>query len=129
MVYKIQTPNPQYNGVTEGVAFAKGIGYTDDLNIRNVLINDYKYADISEVAEAIEVEAEKPIEDMTVAELKEKAKGLKLSGFSKLTRDELIALINGESTSEDDEGKQEEFTSKEANNEEKNIEEDDNDNQ
>jgi len=42
--YKILTPNEQYNGVTEGVAFAAGVGYTDDENVKNVLVNDYKYS-------------------------------------------------------------------------------------
>jgi hypothetical protein len=41
--YKILTPNEQYNGVTEGVAFAAGVGYTDDEDIKNVLVNNYGY--------------------------------------------------------------------------------------
>jgi hypothetical protein len=42
--YKILTPNPNYNGVTEGVAFANGVGYTDSEAIKNVLVNDYGYS-------------------------------------------------------------------------------------
>ena len=43
MKYKILTPNAQYNGVTEGVAFANGVGHTDSEAIKNVLVNDYGY--------------------------------------------------------------------------------------
>jgi hypothetical protein len=46
--YTIKTPNELYNGVTEGVPFAKGIGQTDEENVRNVLVNDYGYEDITE---------------------------------------------------------------------------------
>jgi hypothetical protein len=42
--YKILTPNTQYNGVTEGVAFADGVGHTDDENIKNKLVNNYGYS-------------------------------------------------------------------------------------
>lgn len=51
MKYKILTPNKQYDGVTEGVAFAAGVGYTDDENIKNKLVNNYGYA-CEEKAEA-----------------------------------------------------------------------------
>jgi hypothetical protein len=44
MKYKILTPNKQYNGVTEGVAFANGVGHTDNESIKNVLVNDYGYS-------------------------------------------------------------------------------------
>jgi hypothetical protein len=42
--YKILTPNALYNGVTEGVAFAAGVGYTDDENVKNKLVNNYGYS-------------------------------------------------------------------------------------
>lgn len=51
MKFKIITPNQQYNGVTEGVPFASGVGYTDDENIKNKLVNNYGYA-CEEKAEA-----------------------------------------------------------------------------
>lgn len=35
------------------------------------------------------------LKDLTLPQLKEKAKGLGLSGYSKLKEDELIALIEG----------------------------------
>lgn len=43
MKYKIITPNERYNGVTEGIPFANGVGYTDDEQLKNVLVNDYGY--------------------------------------------------------------------------------------
>lgn len=43
MKFKILTPNEQYDGVTEGVAFAAGVGYTDDENVKNQLVNNYGY--------------------------------------------------------------------------------------
>jgi hypothetical protein len=43
MKFKILTPNDQYNGVTEGVPFAAGVGYTDDENVKNSLVNNYGY--------------------------------------------------------------------------------------
>ena len=48
MTYVLKTPNPLYKGITEGVPFSKGIGQTDDKNVRNVLVNDYKYEDITD---------------------------------------------------------------------------------
>lgn len=44
MKYKILTPNTQYSGVTEGVPFASGVGYTDDENVKNKLVNNYGYS-------------------------------------------------------------------------------------
>ena len=43
MKFKILTPNEQYDGVTEGVAFAAGVGYTDDEHVKNKLVNNYGY--------------------------------------------------------------------------------------
>lgn len=96
-MYILKTPNKQYNGVTEGVAFSKGIGQTDNSNIRNILVNDYGYVDVTP-----ELKKEKEIDEMTVPELKEKAKSLDLEGFSNLKRDELVALIKGEPNAEED---------------------------
>lgn len=124
-MYKVKTPNENYNGVTEGVAFAKGIGYTENKNTLKVLINDYKYEDVtdyrpleeaakslgeatarsvSEVAEAtgkFETVENIDIEELTVPQLKEIAKDLSLTNYSKLTRDELIELIESNSEHND----------------------------
>ncbi len=43
MKFKIVTPNEQYNGVTEGLAFANGVAHTEDENLKNVLVNNYGY--------------------------------------------------------------------------------------
>lgn len=120
-MYKIETPNKLYNGVTEGVPFSKGIGQTDDKNIRNVLVNDYGYTDITdfnklekdakEIGQVTEESAKEigkslqelfnstgedsvDIETLTVPQLKELAKELKLTNYSKLTKEDLIELIS-----------------------------------
>lgn len=41
--YKILTPNPQYNGVTEGLGFVNGVAETDSEILKNVLVNNYGY--------------------------------------------------------------------------------------
>jgi hypothetical protein len=56
--YKIITPNPLYNGVTEGVPFASGVGHTDNENVKNSLVNNYGYR--CEVAEAKPKKGAKP---------------------------------------------------------------------
>lgn len=120
MIYVIKTPNPLYNGVTEGVQFENGIGKTDHLNIRNILVNDYGYEDVTEYEnqdkqenvndgtdnddqqENLNDSSEKEnpeensldLEELTVDQLKEIAKNSGLSNYSKLKRDELIELIN-----------------------------------
>jgi hypothetical protein len=57
--FKIEVPNKNYNGVTEGVAFVDGYGETDDVNIKNVLINDYNYSLVEEKKEAKTEESKK----------------------------------------------------------------------
>src|SRR5690625_3073005 len=112
IMYKISTPNKRYSGVTEGVAFADGIGQTDCKNTRNVLVNDYGYTDLTEQAkdsgtttkntveetahanEALKEVAD--LEKLTVDELKEIAKNKGLTNYSRLKRDELIELIKNE---------------------------------
>lgn len=50
MKYKIITPNAIYNGVTEGVPFANGVGHTDNEATKNILVNDYGYKVEAEAA-------------------------------------------------------------------------------
>ena len=111
-MYKISTPNKRYSGVTEGVAFADGIGQTGCKNTRNVLVNDYGYTDITEqakdlgtttknsakeIAQANEtLKDAADLEKLTVDELKEIAKNKELTNYSRLKRDELIELIKNE---------------------------------
>ncbi len=120
MTYTIKTPNPLYKGITEGVPFSKGIGQTDNKNVRNVLVNDYKYEDITdysvleesagkiggttedsgkEIANELTIAQLKDtdgidIENLTVPQLKSLAKELNLSNYSEMTKPELIELIN-----------------------------------
>jgi hypothetical protein len=47
-IYTIKTPNPNYNGVTEGVAFVNGVARVEDEVTRNVLVNNYGYIDATE---------------------------------------------------------------------------------
>lgn len=42
-MYKIKTPNSNYNGITLNVKFTNGTGVTDVEEIKNILINDYGY--------------------------------------------------------------------------------------
>lgn len=113
-MYTIKTPNKKYSGVTEGVAFADGVGKTDCKITRNVLVNDYKYTDATDyselkdqaksVGETTKITATiagNNIEDLSVKELKQVAKDLGLSKYSELNKEELIKLI--ESASEDKE--------------------------
>lgn len=55
-IYTIKTPNPNYNGITEGVAFVNGVARVEDEITRNVLVNNYGYID------ATEEKSEKPEE-------------------------------------------------------------------
>lgn len=42
-MFKIKTPNPYYYGKTMDVGFKNGYGYTDNEEVKNILINDYGY--------------------------------------------------------------------------------------
>ena len=46
-LYIIASPNPQYEGVTFGVKFHKGIGRTDKKEIRDELVKNFKYKDVT----------------------------------------------------------------------------------
>lgn len=50
-MFLIKTPNEKYNGITEGVPFVNGQAKVEDEAVRNVLVNDYGYADVTEKAE------------------------------------------------------------------------------
>ena len=55
MKYKITVKNPNYCGVTHGVAFANGVAYVEDELLKNILVNNYGYT-----AEPVEKEEAKP---------------------------------------------------------------------
>lgn len=44
----INTPNAQYNGITEGVPFVNGVATVTSETVRNVLVNNYGYIDATE---------------------------------------------------------------------------------
>lgn len=62
-MYKIKTPNPYYTGKTYDVLFNKGIGLTENENVKNILVNDFGYELVEETKklEPKEVEIEEEI--------------------------------------------------------------------
>lgn len=64
MKYVIETPNKQYTGVTEGVAFVDGRAIVEDEVLKNVLVNNYGYSarplDEKKGAEKVEAAEKKP---------------------------------------------------------------------
>lgn len=50
-VFKIKTPNSNYNGNTWGVQFVNGIGETKDKEVRDILIKEFKYEMVKEKEE------------------------------------------------------------------------------
>lgn len=116
--YKIETPNKLYKGITEGVPFSKGIGFTDCKDTRNILVNDYKYKDVTDYSQheekaqeagkttakssegaaraqefLVDTGHETDLEALKVSDLKEIVKDMGLSNYSELKKEELIALI------------------------------------
>lgn len=53
-MYKIKTPNPNYNGTTAQVRFLNGIGETTDEQVKNELVNDYGYLLVEENKNLVE---------------------------------------------------------------------------
>jgi hypothetical protein len=49
-----------------------------------------------DVRDETDVTVTKSVDEMTVAEMKEEAKNRELSGYSRMDKDELIALLKGE---------------------------------
>lgn len=47
MKYAIETPSKQYNGVTYGVRFENGVGATEHKAVRDILVDDFGYADVT----------------------------------------------------------------------------------
>ncbi|AEB25377.1 MULTISPECIES: hypothetical protein [Bacillus amyloliquefaciens group] len=52
MKYKIQTPNKYYNGVTAGVSFSSGVAEIESKEVRDDLVNNFGYTDITPEAKA-----------------------------------------------------------------------------
>lgn len=82
---KIYSPNKSYTGVSANVAFAKGMGETNDKH----LIEWFKEHGYTVDA----TEEEKPVDEMTVDELKTYAEGknIDITGFTK--KDDILSKI------------------------------------
>ncbi|KTS84476.1 hypothetical protein NS115_03885 [Paenibacillus jamilae] len=64
MTYVIEAPNKMYGGYTHGVRFENGVGETDDKTVRDVLVDDFGYEDVTPKAEKPKSKAEdKPAKD------------------------------------------------------------------
>ncbi|KHF40708.1 hypothetical protein [Halalkalibacter okhensis] len=50
-MFKIETPNKNYNGSTYGVAFVNGQGETNKEEIKNILVHDFGYKLVKEVTD------------------------------------------------------------------------------
>jgi hypothetical protein len=63
--YVIKTPNKLYGGYTCGVRFENGVGETEDKKVRDVLVDDFGYAEVTpKAAEKPKAKAEdKPAKD------------------------------------------------------------------
>lgn len=83
---KIYSPNKSYTGVSASIAFSKGIGETEDTHlIEWFKEHGYKIVEETEQNQQTNIENEKPVDEMTVDELKAYAEGknIDLTGLTK----------------------------------------------
>lgn len=98
---KILAPNKSYTGVSASVAFAKGIGETEDKN----LIEWFKEHNYTVIEEDVPVQdAEKKLDEMTVEELVSYAEEKKIDIGKATTQSGIIEKIKS-ATVPDPEGK------------------------
>lgn len=89
----IYSPNESYTGVSASVAFVKGVGETKDKHlIEWFKQHDYK-VDETEQNEQVNVDNEKPIDQMTIDELKAYAEGEKINLAGLTKKDDIMARI------------------------------------
>ncbi|MFB0840966.1 hypothetical protein [Paenibacillus oleatilyticus] len=98
---KIFSPNTQYTGLSASILFVNGVGETSDPNLLE-WFRDHGYIVEEEtteesVASNDEPDTPKPIEEMTLPELKEYAEKnqIDLKGLTK--KDDILAAIQGAS--------------------------------
>ncbi|MFB6364253.1 hypothetical protein ACFCP7_09340 [Paenibacillus elgii] len=93
---KIFSPNTQYTGLSASVMFINGVGETSDPNLLE-WFRDHGYIVEEEAMEEPAAFGPKPLEDMTLAELKEYAEKnqIDLKGLTK--KDEILDVIQGAS--------------------------------
>ena len=86
MKYKITAPNSQYNGVSASVVFVSGVGETDSDHLAGWFeAHGYTVED--------QEGGDKPLSRMNKAELLECARGNGLDVSDKMTKNEIIKLI------------------------------------
>lgn len=82
---KIYSPNESYVGVSASVAFSKGVGETEDKHLIEWFKQHGYKVDETEQNQQTNTGNEKPIDEMTVDELKAYAEGknIDLTGLTK----------------------------------------------
>lgn len=90
---KICSPNKSYTGVSASVAFSKGIGETEDKHLIEWFKEHGYTIEETEQNQQSDNTGEKPIDEMTVDELKAYAegKGIDLTGLTK--KDDILNKI------------------------------------
>ena len=81
---KIIAPNKGYTGMTASVPFAGGVGYTDDEHLI-AWFQTHKYT--------VDTSAEKPVDMMTVAELRAYAEGKGIDLGTATKKEDILAAI------------------------------------
>lgn len=90
--YKILAPNEEYTGISAGVSFSNGEGYTED----EWLVDWFENKGYKVTKEDVEEnKKDGTLEDLTVKELKELAKDKRIEGYSDMKKEELIKALEG----------------------------------
>lgn len=89
---KIYSPNESYTGVSASVAFSKGIGFTKDKHLIE-WFKEHEYKVDETEDQQKNDNGEKPIDNMTVDELKAYAEGEKIDLTGLTKRDDILNKI------------------------------------